>query len=332
MRTRSTMATSLVAPLALAAGAAAAQEATPLRCSHQLPPQHEVAVVIERWAAEVERLSDGELDVQIFGANSLAEPGDNIVNVARGTFECAFSVNFQWGETLPAMNVTLAPFAFQDLATWRAWPESEAAAYLEGLLAEKGLENVAWLFQTNSSVFTSNDSNLVAPEDFQGVKIRGLNRSFDAALAAMGAAPSSMPGSEVYQALSTGVIDAALTDVAAAHARKYYEVQDHMTVVPVVSVFFNGYVNQDFHEGLSDKSKAALSEAGATAAQWAVDAAESAMAEAPGLLEAEGVTLHVATPEENAALEAVMRPAFDAEFLAEAGEDVQRLLDLVDRM
>ena len=42
-----------------------------------------------------------------------------------------------------------------------------------------------------------------------------------------------MPGSEVYQALATGVIDAGLTDVAAAVSRKYYEVQDHFTVLPV---------------------------------------------------------------------------------------------------
>lgn len=327
--TRSALAAATV--LALSAPVAA-QDATPMRCSHQLPPQHAVAGVIDRWAEEVEKLSGGELDVQIFGADSLVGARENITAVAKGTIECAFSVNFQWGKTLPVMNVTLLPFAFADLEMWRNWPESEAAAFLEDKLREKGVENVVWLFQTNQSVFTSNDRNLVAPADFEGVKIRGLVPAFDEALEAMGAATSTMPGSEVYQALSTGVIDAAITDVAAAYARKYYEVQDHMTQVPIISVYFHGYLNPEFHDGLSDKAKSALEEAGTKAAQWAVEAAEEAVASAPDQLRAEGVNLHVATPEENAALEAVMRPAFEEAFARESGEDSQRLIEMLRAM
>lgn len=317
---------------ALTTVALPAVAATPMRCSHQLPPQHEVAQVIDRWAAEVERLSGGELDVQLFGANALAKPEENIPAVARGSFECAFSVNFQWGRTLPAMNVTLRPFAFRDADLWRSWPDSDAAAYLEELMAEKRLQNVAWLFQTSLNVFTSNDTPLIAPEDFQGVKIRGLNPSFDAGLTAMGAATSSMPGSEVYQALATGVIDAALTDVAAAYARKYYEVQDQMVLTPVISVFFNGYLNQDFYDGLSDTSKAALEQAGRSAAIWAVDAAQAAEAAAPDQLRAEGVTVTEATDAQNAAVRAIMQPAFDAAFVDEGGDEVRRLLDLIDQL
>lgn len=309
-----------------------AMAATPIRCSHQLPPQHEVAKVIERWAAEVETLSKGDLDVQLFGANALAKPEENIPSVAKGSFECAFSVNFQWGKTLPAMNVTLRPYAFSDPEIWRNWPDSEPAAYLEGLMEEKRLKNIAWLFQTRMSVFTSKGKPLTAPTDFRGIKIRGLNPAFDTGLTAMGAATSSMPGSEVYQALSTGVIDAALTDVAAAYARKYYEVQDHMTVTPIISVFFNGYMNQRFYEGLTDAQRAALDEAGRKAAVWAVEEGLAAEEAAPGLLEAEGVTLHVATAEENEALRAVMQPAFDQAFIKEGGESVTELLKLVDGM
>lgn len=317
---------------ALTTVALPAAAATPMRCSHQLPPQHEVAEVIERWASEVERLSEGELDIQLFGANALAKPEENIPAVARGTFECAFSVNFQWGKTLPAMNVTLRPFAFGDADLWRSWPDSKAASYLEELMAEKRLQNVAWLYQTSSNVFTSNDEPLVEPEDFQGIKIRGLNPAFDAGLTAMGAATSSMPGSEVYQALATGVIDAALTDVAAAYARKYYEVQDQMVVTPVISVFFNGYLNQAFYESLSDTSKAALDEAGRSAAGWAVDAAQEAEAAAPEQLRAEGVNVVVATDEQNETLKAIMQPAFDAAFVEEGGDEVRQLLELIDQL
>ena len=110
------------------AGSVAAAE--PLRCSHQLPPKHHIAQVIDRWAAEVETLSAGEIDVQVFGANALVGAKQNIPSVAKGNIECAFSVNFQWGKTLPLMNVTLKPYAVTDLETLAAWPDSEAYRWI----------------------------------------------------------------------------------------------------------------------------------------------------------------------------------------------------------
>ncbi|SPF81738.1 TRAP transporter substrate-binding protein DctP [Pseudoprimorskyibacter insulae] len=316
----------------MAAGVAGAASAeTAMRCSHQLPPAHTVAQVIDRWAAEVETLSGGEIDVQVFGADSLVGAKENIVATAKGDIECAFSVQFQWGKTLPIMTVTTAPYAFSDLNIWRNWDGSEAANFLEDKLRGKGVENVVWLFQTNSSVFTSNGKFLAAPADFAGMKVRGLAPAFDAGLGALGAAPTAIPGSEVYQALATGVLDGAMTGSDAAVSRKYYEVQDHFVVSPVISVYFHGYVNPKFYAGLSDTAKAALDEAGAKAAVWAVEAAEAGIASAPGDLEAKGAQVHIATDAENAAMEAAMRPAFDAAFQSDDPDSV-KLLGLIDAL
>jgi C4-dicarboxylate-binding protein DctP len=302
---------------------------TVMRCSHQLPPAHHIAKVVDRWAEAVETYSDGEVEVQVFGADSLVGARENIIAVAKGDIECAFSLNFQWGQTLPIMNVTIAPFAFADLDIWRNWHESEAAAYLEEKQLEKGVNNVVWMFQTNTSVFTSQGKPLMKPEDFQGVKIRGLVPSFDAGLAAMGATTVTMPGSEVYQALATGVVDAGITDVAAAVSRKYFEVQDHFTVLPVLSAYLHGYLNPAFYDGLSDNAKAALEKAKADAAVWAVEASVEAAASAPDELRDKGVKVHIATDEEIAAFEAVMRPAFDEAFGED--EDAAKLIELIDK-
>lgn len=307
-----------------------ATAATKMRCSHQLPPAHHIAQVVEKWAAEVRSASGGELDVQVFGADSLVKAGQNIAAVAKGDIECAFSLNFQWGRTLPLMNVTVAPFAFGDLNIWRKWPESEAAAFLDGKLLEKGVRNVVWMFQTNTSVFTAKGRFLVKPDDFKGIKIRGLNPQFDAGLVALGATTSAMPGSEVYQGLATGVLDAGLTDAAAAVSRKYYEVQDHFTVLPVLSAYLHGYVNPKWYDGLSPKAKEALTSAGKKAAVWAIEASEKAGSAAPDQLRAKGVKVHMATPEENKALEKIMRPAFDAKFGSDA--DSKKLLELIGKI
>ncbi len=321
-----------LAAAAAIVAAGTAQAATEMRCSHQLPPAHHIAKVIDRWAAEVESRSNGDIDVQVFGANSLVGARENIAAVARGNIECAFSINPQWGKTLPIMNVTLRPFTVTDLDTLAKWPGSEAASYLEEKLLGKGVRNVTWLFTTRMSVFTSQGKALIAPDDFKGVKIRGLNPVADSGLVAMGAAPVAMSGGKVYQALSTGVIDAGMTDVSAAWSRKYYEVQDHATVLPLFSVFFHGYVNPSWYDKLSDGNKAAIVEAGKLAAFWAVDDTEKAAADAPDNLTGKGMKVHIATADEIAALKAVMLPAFDKAFGDATGDEGKKLLDLVDKI
>lgn len=327
---RSTLALAAVTTAVALTLPLAAEAATKMRCSHQLPPAHHISQVVEKWAAEVRSASGGELDVQVFGADSLVKANQNITAVAKGDIECAFSLNFQWGRTLPLMNVTVAPFAFGDLKIWRKWPQTEAAAFLEQKLLQKGVRNVVWMFQTNTSVFTTKGRFLKSPADFKGIKIRGLNPQFDAGLIAMGATTSAMPGSEVYQGLATGVLDAGLTDAAAAVSRKYYEVQNHFTVLPVLSAYLHGYVNPKWYDGLSAKAKAALASAGKKAAVWAVEASEKAGAAAPGQLQAKGAKVHIATPAEIAAFQKIMRPAFDAKFGADP--DSKKLLELISKI
>lgn len=330
MKTLKTAAAAMIAASSL--GSVAYAEATEMRCSHQLPPAHHIAKVIDQWAAEIETLSNGDIDVQVFGANSLVGAPENIASVAKGNIECAFSINPQWGKTLPLMNVTLKPYAVTDLETLAAWPGSDAAAFLEEKLLGKGVQNAVWLFTTRMTAMTSKGSGLINPEDFEGVKIRGLNPVADSGLVAMGAAPSAMSGSKVYEALSTGVIDAGMTDIAAAYSRKYYEVQDHVTVVPLFSVFFHGYLNPAWYNDLTDEQKSVIAEAGAKAAEWAVAASEEASASAPQQLADNGMKVHFQTPEEAAAWSELMVPAYDKAFGDATGEDGVKLLELVNQI
>lgn len=317
-------------PAMLAAPVAVAAEKT-MRCSHQLPPRHHGAKLIARWAKEIEAQSKGTLKVQIYGANALRNAKQNIPAVARGNIECAFSVNFQWGRTIPEMNVTLRPYTFTDKALLEKFHESEASKVLEAAMLKKGVRNVAWMFITRMSAYTSKDKPLIKPEDFKGVKIRGLNKLVDSGLRALGAAPSAMSGSKVYQALATGVIDAGLTDISAAYSRKYYEVQKYVTVSPLFSVFFHAYVNPKWYDGLDATQKQALATAGAKLSKWAIEVSDATAAKAPALLKAKGMIVHVHTPAEIEAMKKVMLPAFDKAFAGSTGETGKQLMKVMGK-
>lgn len=321
-----------IAVVGMTYGATVQAETKTLRVSHQLPPKHHIAKKIDAWAADIEKFSGGSIKVKMFGANQAFGSKQNFPAVAKGDIEAAFSVNFQWGKTVPAMNVTLKPYSVTDLNVLKKWPGSKPAAYLNGLLLEKGVKNVVWLFTTRMSAYTSKGKVLITPSDFKGVKIRGLNKLVDGGLKALGAAPSAMSGSKVYNALQTGVIDAGLTDIAAAYSRKYYEVQDHVTVSPLFSVFFHGYLNPKWYNGLSSAQKKAINNASDNAAAAAIQATEEAASKAPGQLRAKGMKVHIHTAQEIATMKAIMEPAFTKAFDEATKGEGQKLLDMIAKM
>lgn len=313
-------------------GGTSVDAAETMRCSHQLPPDNHIAKVIDQWAAEIETLSEHTIDVQVYGANSLVKAPRNAAAVKAGEIECAFSINSEWAGTIPLMDVTLEPFTLGNIDVLKKWNGSEAAAVLEREILRQGLKNVTWLFTATRTAVTSKGKSLIKPADFKGVKIQGLGPIPDAAFAAMGAKPVNLPDSAAYQALQHGEIDASVTSLSTAVSGKYYEVQDRVTILPLFSIFFNGYINSEWYQRLPEKSRQAIVEAGNKAALWAIDASEISAAAAPGKLKEEGMGVHVATNAEIKALKSIMQPAFADAFREATGSDGENLIKLVGKL
>lgn len=309
-----------------------AQAKVTMGLSHQLPPAHHIAKVVEAFAADVKARSNGEVEVKVFGASQAHKPNENFPAVARGSIESALSVNFQWGNTIPEMNVTVIPYFLTDLEKLKKFPGSPAAALLESKLESKGVKNIAWLYTTRQSIFTSGKKPIVATDDFKGIKIRGLNKLADAALEAVGAAPSALPGDEVYNGLQTGIIDAGLTDVSAAYSRKYYEVQKFGTVAPYFSVYFHLYVNPAWWNKLEPKHRDAIAAAADKAERDSIAITEKTAEDAIVELGKKGMQVHVQTPAESKAWEAQMqKPVMDG-FLKASPEDGAKLIDAIKKL
>lgn len=307
----------------------AVASAETVRCSHEFPPQHYAAGLIERWAADIERLSMGRLEIEVIGNNNLFPPEQNSRAVARGDIECAFSLNFQWSRTLPLMTVTLAPFMTASSNIPRRWANSQAARVLVEEMRGKGVQSVAWLFLTNRLVITSKGRHILRPEDFAGLRMRGRIPVLDRALQSLGARTLPMDSSQLYEAMRVGIIDSAMTDVAVAATARLYEQHDHMVVLPLISVYANAYVNQKWYDLLDDDLKKAFQQAGENLSQLAVAQSEAAASAAQVLLRERGVNVHVATDEEIETLRIALQPVFLELFLKETGEEGQELIDLV---
>ena len=322
----------LLAGLSLLVAATAAAQTIVMRISHQVPPAHHMTRLLDAFAVDVKARTNGQVDVQLYGSEQLAKAAENFPAVARGNIEAAMSVNFQWGTTIPEMSATLIPYAMGDLDKIRRFPQSDARKFLDQKLEQRGVKSVAWIYITRETIFTSGKKPLIALDDFKGVKIRGLNSLTDNALTAVGAAPSAMPGSEVYQALQSGVLDAGLTDLSAAFSRKYYEVQKYGTVRPVFTIYFHLYANPAWWNKLAPAHREAIEAAAAKVEQDAIGVTEATAAAALTDLKAKGMVLHVQTPQEQQTWRAAMgKPVQDA-FLKSAPEGGAKIIELLNKL
>ena len=322
----------LAAASAFVLATTAAAQPVVMRISHQVPPAHHMTRLLESFAADVKARTNGGVEVQLYGSEQLAKAAENFPQVARGTIEAAMSVNFQWGTTIPEMSATLIPYAMGDLDRIKRFPQSEARKFLDTKLEQRGVHSVAWLYITRQTIITSGKRPIVAVDDFKGVKIRGLNSMTDKGLAAAGAAPSAMPGSEVYQALQSGVLDAGLTDVSAAFSRKYFEVQKYGTVGPIFTIYFHMFANPAWWAKLKPEYRQAIEAAAAKVEADAIGVTEATAEAAIRDLQAKGMTIHLQTPPEQAAWRAVMeKPVRDA-FLQTAPEGGPKIIELLGKL
>jgi len=316
----------------LVIGTAALAQPVVMRISHQVPPAHHMTKLLESFAADVKTRTNGGVEVQLYGSEQLAKAAENYPQVARGTIEAAMSVNFQWGTTIPEMSATLIPYAMGDLERIKRFPTSEARKFLDAKLEQRGVHSVAWLYITRQTIITSSKRPIVAIDDFKGVKIRGLNSMTDKGLVAAGAAPSAMPGSEVYQALQSGVLDAGLTDVSAAFSRKYYEVQKYGTVGPIFTIYFHMYANPAWWGKLKPEYRQAIEAAAAKVEAESIGVTEATADAAIRDLQTKGMTIHLQTPTEQAAWKAVMEPAVREAFLKSAPEGGPKIIELLGKI
>lgn len=321
----------LIAIVAAALAAPALAADYTMRLSHQFPPAHHSAKNLDQFAADVKKATNGRVEVQIFGAAQLFKPAQHHAAVAGGKIESAAVLSFQWGGTIPEMNVTIIPYFMSSVKKMHAFRGSEAQKLLDSKMADKGVTNIAWLMDANDGIWTSATKALATPADFKGLKVRGLSKLFDAGLEAMGAAPSAMPGSEVYQALQTGVIDGGFTGVKAAFSRKFYEVQKFGVASNIILAYDNLIVNPAWWKGLPADLRKAIQDAARKAEDRSIPAADGIPEEDIKVLREKGMNVTVLTKAQEKVMADAMQPAVIKAFIA-ASPDGARVIEMMRKL
>ena len=98
---------------------------------------------------------------------------------------------------------------------------------LAKVLDDKGVLIVSWIWQAGGVACRTR--GLVAPDDAKGLKVRGGSREMDLMLKQAGASVISLPSNEIYAAMQTGAMDAAMTSSTSFISFKLEEIAKHLT-------------------------------------------------------------------------------------------------------
>src|SRR5260221_5207018 len=145
----------------------------------------------------------------------------------KGALDLSFYPLPYAGGEVQETNIGLMPGLIPSYEQAALWKNSEVGKMLTKILEDKGIVMVSWIFQAGGAA--SRSRPLVAPEDAKGMKVRGGSREMDMVLKDAGASVLTLPSNEIYAAMQTGAMDAALTSSTSLISFRLEEVSKHLT-------------------------------------------------------------------------------------------------------
>ncbi|WP_193371209.1 TRAP transporter substrate-binding protein [Pelagibius marinus] len=213
-------AAAVVASFAVAGSAMAAN--VTLKASHQWPggkgdARDEMVQIIAKEIAA----ADVGLEVQVYPGASLFKPKEQWNAMVKGQLDIsAFPLDYASGRH-PQFSATLMPGLVKNHDHALRLNKSPFMADIKKIINDAGVIVLsdAWL----AGGFASTKNCILGPDTMKGQVTRAAGPAFEQMLAGAGASIASMPSSEIYTAMQTGVLDAANTSSGSFVSYRIYE-------------------------------------------------------------------------------------------------------------
>ena len=191
-----------------------------LKASHQWNTKDVRHQMVQIIADEVASANVG-LSVQIYPSKQLYKPKEQWTPLTRGQLAItAFPLAYAASKH-PQFDATLMPGLVKNHDHAAKLNDSEFMNDIKSIINEAGVMVLSdtWL----AGGFASNKNCILDPDDIKGQVSRAAGKAFEQMLVGAGASIASMPSSEIYTALQTGVLDAANTSSGSFVSYRIFE-------------------------------------------------------------------------------------------------------------
>ncbi len=246
---------------------------TQIRVSVAPPEDSLIYEAVKVFKDEAERLSAGNVHVEIFHSAKLFKTGEVPQAVQSGAVEAGASWLSLYMDAVPAASIFSLPFLFtkQKMAAAAAAPENGIRGPID--------ENILWARNTRvlfwapfpAVTFASKGYAVTSPELIAQKNVRVFGSVLPGFIKACGGIPVPLSGTDLPAAFASGKISATVTALDVFTSLKLWEVADHVNVARPIHDEWVLAMNAHFWNGLDPETQRILKEAGRVAEKSARD-------------------------------------------------------------
>lgn len=281
--------------IALSATTASAKDL--IRVAGNFAVEHASSLAMAKFEEELERLSNGEIEVSVFPAQQLGGAAENVQAVKIGAIEMMWVGTAYLTRTVPELEVVGLPFQFPSREQAFAIVDGPVGVALDEKLSREGMTSMGYM-ELGFRHLTNNVRPIETIDDIAGLKIRlQPNETHLATFRALGANPVAMDVKELYSALEQGVIDGQENPFAIINVSGYPDVQKYLSNTGHFFDFISVAANKNWFDGLDADKQAMVREAMATAIAYQRQLAAEQDAAGLATLTEKGMTYTEVSPE-----------------------------------
>lgn len=268
-------------------------------------------VFAQTFAEEVERLSGGEMEIQVYPQSTLGGDRELMESCKDGDIPFVVQSPAPQVSFMPELCVFDTPCVFDDIEEARAAiDDPEFFSVIQGIYEDAGYQILGMADQC-FRVMTSSEP-FTGMESFKGQKIRTMENTYHIQFwNAVGASPTPMTFSEVYIGLQQGTIDAQENAYELIVSAKLYEQQKVLVKTNAVPDYITLIVSDDFFHDLDEEQQQIVREAAAIAQEKARESADVRRQQREEELAAEGMEIVDIDQETWKEMQEACQPVYD---------------------
>lgn len=269
-------------------------------------------IYAEKFAEEVDRLSDGAMKIQVYPNSTIGGDVELLESCKAGDIPFIVQSTAAQVSFMPEIAVFDLPCAYQTIEQVRKAVDNEQFYQLIQDVYENADYKLLGYADQNFRVMTSN-VKIETLSDFKGIKIRTMENTYHIAFwKALGANPTPMTFSEVYIGLQQGTIDAQENPYEVIVSSKLYEQQEYVVNTNHLPHLLSLIVSDEFYQNLSKDKQEIIDEAAKNAKEYARQAADERIMERQKVITASKTEIYDVSSELYGEIQKVSSPIYDA--------------------
>ena len=201
---------------------------------------------------EVEKQSNGRIQVELIWGGALGSPADRMKQVMMGQIQGADTAEGPLAQAFKPVQVFSIPYLFEsEFQAWRVYDGPFVKKLTEELRNKTGLRVLHWWESGGFKQWTNSKQQVRTPGDMKGLKLRVMpSPIFQKLVSSLGASPTPISFGELYGALKTKTVDGQNNALSLVNLFKYYQVQKYVTIDNHVYAISAMLVNDKFYQSL----------------------------------------------------------------------------------